>query len=445
MTAGSRQRRIARAYLALSALDYFADFMLSVTALLLLQERGFGSASIFAMIAAVWITEAVFEIPTGVIADMIGRRASVLLSLLLRAVGTGALFFSSRVEVAVAGMLLAAVGLTFWSGALEAWAVDESGEFGTGQLDRLFARARIAENAGLVSGTFAGAALGSASLALPQLAAGLICVAGLGLAGLWMTEDRNAVAADQAGRLGARLWASTREVASGARHTLRGDRILVALIGVSAVLLALRGIPGVQWTVFFERSAGAGLFVVAVMRSASSLLEIPVLAWVLRRQHSGDHLRRRLIVVAAWSGAGCLTVAALAPSPVVSVLAYIAYSLALGVTMPGIRAAINERLASRHRATALSVASLVNALMCGAGLVVVGGRVNDLASVAYTWPIAAAGIVLAGGVLGTLSGHARATPAAPELPGAGPPAVVAPGAAGRRASTVAEASHAASP
>lgn len=175
-----RADRVRRGYLLVSGLDYFADMLLTVTSVLLLQSLGMGSGAVFALIAAVWIVEGVSEIPTGVLADLLGRRASVAISFVLRAIGYSALFFSGSVYVAAAGVLLSALGGTFASGALEAWAVDETGADETGAkdprgLDRLFAQGKIAENAGLVLGTLTGAALGTLDLALPQIVAGLTC------------------------------------------------------------------------------------------------------------------------------------------------------------------------------------------------------------------------------------------------------------------------------
>jgi MFS family permease len=429
MTTARERRRVARAFLLMSGLDYFADFILSVTAMLLLQARGFSSGAVFAMIAAVWITEAVFEIPTGVIADMIGRRRSVLISLVLRTLGYSALFFSSRVEVAVIGMLLAAVGTTFWSGALEAWAVDETGELEPGEtLDRLLSRARLAENAGLVAGTMTGALLGSVSLALPQLIAGAVCGVGAMMGTAWMTERRHAPVSLQ-GTAMTRIWASTREVASGTRQTLVGDKVLLGLLLAGAMFWAFRGIPGVQWTVHFGHVGGAGLFVVAAMRCTSSLLEIPVLMGVMRLQARGRRTRGAIIATAATTGAVLLLVSALISSPSLGVAAYMGYSLCIGICMPGLRAAINERLDSRHRATALSVSSLLNALLTGAGLVIVGNNVGDLANIGYSWPTAAAGLVIAAAILTVLTSLAPSRPtvidAEPDLGATGEPPLAA--------------------
>lgn len=393
--------RVRRGYLLVSGLDYFGDMLLTVTSVLLLQSLGMGSGAVFALIAAVWIVEGVSEIPTGVLADLLGRRASVAISFVLRAIGYSALFFSGSVYVAAAGVLLSALGGTFASGALEAWAVDETGAKDPRGLDRLFAQGKIAENAGLVLGTLTGAALGTLDLALPQIVAGLTCALAAVLSLRLMTgrpdpEDRPPAAPGHREAFAPRLRESFGEVMTGTRLTLRGDKVLIALIVAAALLWLFRGIPGVQWTVVYEGLVGGNLLVLGAMRSVGSLLEIPLLGWTLSLQKRRASARRTVIVTASTAGALALVCAAAVKEPALSIVCYVCFSTAFGLCMPGVRAAMNERIDSGHRATVLSVASLFNSLFTGGGLILTGLAVGDLGSTALAWPLAATGFGIAG-------------------------------------------------
>ncbi|MFK4593474.1 MFS transporter [Streptomyces pristinaespiralis] len=401
--------RVRRAYLAVSGFDYFADMLLTVTSVLLLQSYGMSSSAVFALVAAVWIVEGICEIPTGILADMVGRRASVALSFVLRAVGYGALFFSDNVTVAAAGTLLAAIGGTFSSGALEAWAVDETGARDSRELDRLFARGKIAENSGLVLGTLAGAALGSLDLAWPQLAAGAACALSAVLALSLMGGGPHSPRSPHAFLRGLR--ASGRDVVTGARLTLRGDRVLIVLIVGTAFLWMFRGVPGVQWTVVYESLAGGHLLVLAVMRSVGSLLEIPLLGWIMALQQRRGTARRTVVVTASAVGAIALATAGVVRDPLVSMVCYVGFTTAFGLCMPGLRAAVNERIEAGHRATVLSMASLANSLLTGGGLILVGTFVDDLGSAGLSWPLAAAGFAAAGLLLAALT--TRSVPGRP--------------------------------
>ena len=87
----------------------------------------------------------VFEVPTGVVADTLGRRVSFLLSVAVLAATT--LLYVALAQVGAGVVAFAAVsvgmglGFTFYSGAMEAWLVDALAATGhRGVLDHVFAR-----------------------------------------------------------------------------------------------------------------------------------------------------------------------------------------------------------------------------------------------------------------------------------------------------------------
>jgi MFS family permease len=411
---------VVRTYLIVSAIDYFADMVLTVTSVLLLASR-LGGQGVFLTIAGVWIVEGLSELPTGVIADAIGRRASVTISFALRAAGYSALFFSASPWIAVLGTLIAANGGTWGSGALDAWAVDELSDRSPGTLDRLFLHGRIFENIGLIVGTMTGAAIGLSDLALPQVVAGAACAAAIVPCAFFMTE-RAALNVDRAGRrdgsgldgraLSRRIVASGHEVFASAQRTLRGDLVLIGLVLGTALLWLFRGIPGVQWTVHFDSITGGSLLLLGLMRSTSSLLEIPLLAWMMRLQQRGRNVRKLSIISAGAAGAVLLATAAWVHSPVGGIVAYVCFSLAFGLCLPGVRAALNERLHPEHRATVLSMASMCNSLFTGAGLLIVGSTAASLSDVRIPWTAAAIGFGLCTAGVGVLAGLYRTRPLA---------------------------------
>jgi MFS family permease len=118
---------------------------------------------------------ALFEVPTGVVADTLGRRASFLLSEFTLAIGTlayvgVAAIHGGLVLFCLAGVILG-LGYTFYSGAVEAWAVDALKATGyERELDGVFARASIVSSIAMIAGTVGGGLLGQIDLALPYLA-----------------------------------------------------------------------------------------------------------------------------------------------------------------------------------------------------------------------------------------------------------------------------------
>src|SRR5438105_9803209 len=130
--------------------------------------------------AAFALGSMVFEIPTGVVADTVGRRVSLLLCLVT-------LFATTLLYVACAWRgwgfggfmwisVLLGLGYTFYTGAVDAWLVDALKSTGfTGPLEPVFARGQMYFGAAMLVGTIGGGLLGDVRLYMPYLVrAGLV-------------------------------------------------------------------------------------------------------------------------------------------------------------------------------------------------------------------------------------------------------------------------------
>ena len=151
-------KRIVRTYVALTLLSTFASsFIWGINTLFLLDA---GLTVTEAFLANAFFTggQVLFEIPTGVVADVRGRRVSFLL-------GTATLFVSTlayRWLWQIKGPMWAwaavsvvlGLGFTFFSGATEAWLVDGLKAAGfKEQFDGVFAKGSIANGAAMLTGT----------------------------------------------------------------------------------------------------------------------------------------------------------------------------------------------------------------------------------------------------------------------------------------------------
>lgn len=139
---------------------------------LFLLDAGLSIAEVFIANSAFSVGTVLFEIPTGVVADTIGRRVSFLLSLAVLAATTLAYVGLAQVGgglIAFAAVsALMGLGFTFYSGAMEAWLVDGVRFLGyEGELDRVFARGQTIANAAMLVGTIGGGLMGQIDLAVP--------------------------------------------------------------------------------------------------------------------------------------------------------------------------------------------------------------------------------------------------------------------------------------
>jgi len=159
-----RPEQILRTYVTLTAVATGASSMIWGINTLFLLDAGLSIGETFAANAFFTVGMVLFEVPTGVVADTVGRRASYLL-------GAATLFGSTLLYLllwqvhapfaAWAGAsVLLGLGFTFFSGATEAWLVDGLHASGyDGELDDAFAKGQIANGVAMLVGSICGGLL----------------------------------------------------------------------------------------------------------------------------------------------------------------------------------------------------------------------------------------------------------------------------------------------
>jgi MFS family permease len=186
-------QRVIRSYLVISGLFTLSASLIWGINTLFLLDAGLTIFEVFVANAAFTAAMALFEVPTGVVADTRGRRASFLLSEATLAVGTLAYVGVAAIHgglllFCLAGVILG-LGYTFYSGAVEAWLVDALKATGyRHELDGVFARASIVSSVAMIVGTVGGGLLGQLDLSLPYLARAVLVLMALGV-GFWTMHD----------------------------------------------------------------------------------------------------------------------------------------------------------------------------------------------------------------------------------------------------------------
>ena len=137
-----------------------------------------------------------FEIPTGVVADVYSRRLSVIIGFALLGCAYVLEGGIPTFWAALAGQVFWAVGGTFASGATEAWITDEIGEDAVGSV---FLRGRQMWLVGIITGTLACVVLGLIHIQLPMVLAGVGMFA-LSAAMILIMPERHVLPLRTAGR-----------------------------------------------------------------------------------------------------------------------------------------------------------------------------------------------------------------------------------------------------
>jgi MFS family permease len=355
--------RIIRAYLVITALFTLAASLIWGINTLFLLDAGLDIFEVFLANAAFTAAMALFEVPTGVVADTRGRRISFLLSEAVLLAGTlayvgvaaihgGVLLFS------LAGVILG-LGFTFYSGAVEAWLVDALRATGfRDELDRVFARAGMVSGAATLVGTVAGGVIGSIDLALPYLVRSAL-LAGAFIVGFAMMHDLGFT--PRTLRLRG-ITAEMRKVArAGITYGWRAPSVRL-LVLESFVMMGFFFWAWYAWPPYFLALLGRDLiWVSGVIAALFSLAMICGNALVGRLARPG--MRRTTILI---GGTATLTATMVGVGAIqrfwVAVPLFLAGAVVAGVLSPVRQTYLHAVIPTEERATLVSFDALLGSL-----------------------------------------------------------------------------------
>ena len=311
-----------------------------------------------------------FEIPTGVVADTISRKTSVIIGMFL--FGAGFMLYSvPNFPVILVAQAVWGIGFTFISGAFVAWLADEIGEAEAG---KIYLRSSQRRMAGSLLGIAAAVAIGSIALWLPLF----ICGLGHVLLGLWLwavMPETGFVKPERTDR------SSSRETLANARMTMRGRPVLYLIFAVAALhgmstegfdrLWQLHLIRGIGLPDGFDQVVLFGL-----LQAAALVIGIVVIGRLRKRLRDAVHAGQILGLVNTGMMLSVIAFA-LSGSFAVAVVAFLAVTVLNSMTPSLYNAWINHDLDSRSRATVNSMSSQVDAL----GQVIGGPGLGAIATV----------------------------------------------------------------
>jgi MFS family permease len=353
-------RSIQRTYLLLMLGNTLAaSFIWGINTIFLL-DAGLSNLEAFAANAFYTAGMVLFEVPTGIVADTVGRRASYLLGTVTLTASTLLYVLLWQIEApfwqwALVSMLLG-LGFTFFSGAVEAWLVDALSATGfKGELEAVFGRGQMVSGAAMLTGSVAGGFIAQqTSLGVPFVLRGVILAVMFAVAFRLMHDVGFSPAK------GGRPLAEMRKIATAsidhgwrvpAVKWLMVESLFVGGVGfyvfyaLQPYLLELYGDP--------EAYQVAGL-VAAIVAGAQILGGMA--APRIRRL-----FQRRTSALLATAGASAVTLALIGLVETFwGVLALIVvWGLLFAATMPIRQTYLNGLIPSRQRATILSFDSLM--------------------------------------------------------------------------------------
>ena len=375
--------KIIRSYYVIAGLYTLSASLIWGVNTLFLLDAGLDILEVFIANAFFSVGMAVFEIPTGVLADTRGRRLSFLLSLSVLSLGTLGYVSISLLGGGLALFSLMSVilglGYTFYSGAVEAWLVDALNAVGyQGSLDQVFARTEFISGAAMLVGTVGGGLLGQIDLAIPFVGRSLLLILLFGFAFVTMHDIGYQPRTLSLERI-------PQEMKAVAQASLKfglGNASLRLIFLMSLIQSGFLYWGFYAWQPYFLDLLGQDAVwvagVIAAFISLATMTGNGLVEWITR--FCG---KRTTLILWATAIGGLATIGVgLTGSFWVAVILLLAYMATTGVSTPVIHAYMHQVIPSGQRAAILSLNSMVGS---GGGILAQTGlgyvsRVSSIAS-----------------------------------------------------------------
>jgi len=354
-------RTIQRTYLLLLLGNTLAASLIWGINTIFLLDAGLSNLEAFAVNAFFTAGMVLFEVPTGIVADTLGRRMSYLLGTVTLSASTllyvllwrtGAPFW----QWAIVSILLG-LGFTFFSGAVEAWLIDALTATGfTGAMEPVFGRGQVVTGAAMLSGSVAGGFIAQqTNLGVPFVLRSLILIV------MFVVAFRLMHDTGFTPEKGGRPLTEMRKVASASIHY--GWRVpAVKWLMVEALFTSGVGIYGFYalqpylLELYGDPRAYQIAGLVAAIVAGAQILGGVAAPWIRRR------FRRRTSALIATVG---LTVITLGLIGIVKsfwavIGLIVVWGLLFAASMPIRQTYLNGLIPSQQRATVLSFDSLMS-------------------------------------------------------------------------------------
>lgn len=327
-----------------------------------------------------FVTMFVMEIPTGVIADLYGRRVSYLISCILTVCGCVVYGCSTTIGGFIVAEVILAVGMTFSSGAFKAWFVDRMKHFGhTERLTKVFARMSYFGACGSIVSAIAGSYLYVITPSMPWFACGV--VAAVTVLCAYRIKEEYFVSGEVSLQS---HFSFTRSAVKDFRRYAVESGVFRFVMGMSAAMYVFIAAPNMQWQPFLGDIVGEvqkfGFLFFAIRISV--MAGAKAAPYLVRNQAS-----EQFVLICTHVGtAVALICSATLQNPWMVVVWFMLHEFGRGVTSPILDAYLHEHISSHQRATMDSCVSVVRHVAGAIGLLF-GGLLAKHIGISKTWII----------------------------------------------------------
>lgn len=320
-----------------------------------------------------------FEIPTGAFADTLGRKTSFVISCFITSIAMFIYFLSRTFWSFVLAEIILAIGITFYSGAFQAWLVDSLKHYKfKGSFDKVFSKEQQVMYAAATISGLSGAYVAKINLGLPLLLSAIsLFLVGV-LAQILMNENYFKKKKFRVGEMIKRI----KDVAVASINYGIKNKIVFTIICLGIVGVFAAQAPGMYWQPRFNEflpnvsSMGWILTAIGIAGIIGNKLSVLLLRLV-KKEKLG------LMISQLLKGL-FLCLAALSPFLIPILIFFIVYNIGGGLFGPIKSVYLNKNIPSEKRATIISFDSMALKLGSGAGLLVSGILAKSI-SIPFSW------------------------------------------------------------
>jgi MFS transporter, DHA3 family, tetracycline resistance protein len=318
-------------------------------------------------------TSFLFEVPTGIVADVYSRRLSIIIGTFLLGVGLALQGAVPEFGVILLAQVIWGIGYTFTSGATEAWLTDE---IGVTRANPLFLRASQVELIGSIVAVAIATAIGNFSLQLPILIGGGLYLV-MAVALLFIMPEHGFTPTPREER-------TTWQVMGGQLRSgvslIRRSHVLLTILGIVAFTGAASEaydrlstdhfLTDFTFPTFHDWKPVVWLGIFSIIGQLGNIGAFEI---IRRRLDTNSHRAvARALTVSTALLIACYLGFALVGNLVLAVVASIGVRMCRNINSPLQTAWINQHVDSRVRATVISISSQADAIGQIAGGPVVG-------------------------------------------------------------------------
>lgn len=370
-----------KVYALLSVLSGMQLSYIGVTYSLFIIDHGYGVLTLGIVNACCFFTQLCAEIPTGIYADVYGRRYSFIVSNILTGMSMFVYYLSTSLPMFIMAEMCFAIGNTFATGAFDAWIKDMMVHQGI-KTEMVAVKAYVSKQSSLmrIIGCMLGAWAGTYSLSVPWLMGAITSIATAISAIILMEEPyfRKRKARMNTCRTMALMRATYRR---GIMYA-QSDAFFRALTLTGAIYACALSGANMQWSVFFQKES-LTMLELGVFSSSFKACILLGGALVLFLTHA---LGETKALTAGLISTGLLLAASSMSDRTACVMIFfLMHEVGRGIVQPLMDALINsDRIPQSERATVLSLQSMAMHIGGTLGLVLTGG-IGEFISIQASW------------------------------------------------------------